>query len=398
MRKRVKNYAIIISFIVFSGLHVYSQDIVKFNNGDSVKCHITKVENDTIFYQVAVSQNIVNTFLPINKLSDYHFEVISKIKTVNDTSVFFNVIMNDGNTLSGKIKKYNKNSFIIEDLNFGEIKINPANVKEIVSENMNELYHFKLINGNELYGKIVKRTKSDVIIESKTLGTVTLPYGNIKSMNIAKEGNMVGNDFWFSNPNNTRYYFAPSAYNLKKGEAYYQNVYLIMNSANYGITDNISIGGGVILPFAVYLTPKISFKITERFHAGVGVFAGVIPGPSTFGIGYGLITYGSNEHNLTIGTGYGFFEDEVMKHPIVTINGMTRISKRIALVTENWMIPDVDRDDTFNTEKNVYRPFFSFGLRTMWEKITLDFALVNGYEISEILLVGLPYIDFVYKF
>ncbi len=89
MRKRVKNYAIIISFIVFSGLHVYSQDIVKFNNGDSVKCHITKVENDTIFYQVAVSQNIVNTFLPINKLSDYHFEVISKIKTVNDTSVFF---------------------------------------------------------------------------------------------------------------------------------------------------------------------------------------------------------------------------------------------------------------------------------------------------------------------
>ena len=33
---------------------------------------------------------------------------------------------------------------------------------------------------------------------------------------------------------------------LKKGEAYYQNAYVLANSVNIGITDNISLGGGIL--------------------------------------------------------------------------------------------------------------------------------------------------------
>ena len=84
---------------------------------------------------------------------------------------------------------------------------------------------------------------------------------------------MEGVNYWFPNPNNARYLFAPSAFNLRQVEAYFQNVYFLMNSPNYGVVDHFSIGGGVIIPPAVYITPKVNFKITEKFYAGVGGIA-----------------------------------------------------------------------------------------------------------------------------
>jgi hypothetical protein len=218
-----------------------------------------------------------------------------------------------------------------------------------------------------------------------------------------EEGRMQDGQYWFPNPNDTRYFFAPSAFNLKQGDGYYQNVYFLMNSANYGVSDNLSIGGGIILPVGIYVTPKINFKITERFYAGGGVLAGVLPGPSAVGIVYGITTYGTNEHNITLGGGWGFYEDEFSQRPIITVNGMTRISRRLALVTENWSIPLNEYDYNYMTNvetvTKVYKTFFSFGFRMMFgEKITIDVALINGKDIFEFLPVGIPYVDFVYKF
>lgn len=224
----------------------------------------------------------------------------------------------------------------------------------------------------------------------------------------------------FANPNATRYFFAPSAIPLKKQEGYFQNAYLLANSVNIGITDNITIGGGVFIPFLFYITPKISAKIATNFYIGGGVLftqSFINDFDLSAGIGYGLVTYGNQEHNITIGSGYGFakFNNEYKdtKMPIVVCNGMTRISKKMSLITENWLMPrrgynkEVETTDPFGepmTEsiyfnKDFYSAAVSLGLRLMpGIKTSVDFSIVGIRSNPGQNDIVLPYLDFVYKF
>jgi hypothetical protein len=66
------------------------------------------------------------------------------------------------------------------------------------------------------------------------------------------------------------------------------------------------------------------------------------------------------------------------------LGGEKRVSRRIALVTENYLLP--------TNHNNVA---YSAGIRFMGEKLTTDLAIFNtsGSDI-----IGVPYVDFVFKF
>ena len=83
-------------------------------------------------------------------------------------------------------------------------------------------------------------------------------------------------------------------------------------------------------------------------------------------------------------------------NPIYTLNGMTRVSKRIALISENWFIPYKSAD----FPKTIYNNelLFSYGVRFIWERFAVDAAFFNNELIFEFLPIGVPYIDFVFKF
>ena len=71
--------------------------------------------------------------------------------------------------------------------------------------------------------------------------------------------------------------------------------------------------------------------------------------------------------------------------PVITLSGMTRVSGRIALITENWFIPGL------------------FGIflriRFMGEKISIDIGLINSKDIIKIFPIGIPaFLDMVFKF
>ncbi len=392
---------IVILFTIFES---NAQDVIRLNNGDSIVCKITKITSDTIYMNKLYKENTINTYIDFSKVKDYYIYTIKKLEQDNDTSLYYSLYLNDGNRLSGKVLSYDNAKIKFYDNNLGELTIDAVSVVKIENEELDVYYLIKLVDGNEFYGKIIKRRKTDFDFETKTMGIVTIQNSKIKKMQIVEEGKMSGGKYWFPNPNNTRYFFAPSAFNLKEGEAYYQNVYILSNSANYGVTNNFSIGGGIIIPFAIYITPKVNFKITEKLYVGTGGIFGVIPGPEVIGIAYAIATYGTNEHNVTLGTGYGFYDSEFANRPIITLNGMTRISRKVALVTENWSIPFTRTEyDDMNWQnppvlKKVYDTYFSYGLRIMGEKITIDIAFVNSKDIFEIMPIGVPYVDFVYKF
>ncbi|MCX7986219.1 MAG: hypothetical protein N2662_04720, partial [Bacteroidales bacterium] len=105
------------------------------------------------------------------------------------------------------------------------------------------------------------------------------------------------------------------------------------------------------------------------------------------GILYSIATYGNTDNNVTMGLGWGFIGEELAKRPVITISGMKRVSRKVGLVTENWIIP-----------ADGYKAVFSYGVRFFGEKIAIDLAFYNEKEIAQYLIIGIPYVDFVVKF
>ena len=292
---------------------------------------------------------------------------------------------------------------LINALLYAFLVLATANVfgqKTNISEPIDPIktYKIELYDGSTFIGKISQKDSVHLVMITSLIPKLEIPILKIKTIEIIDESNFRSGVYWFPNPHATRYLYAPSAFNIKKGEGYYQNTWLFntwlfFNSFNVGITDNISIGGGleVFSTFAfrdpiLFITPKVGFEVTEKFHAGGGVLFARLPGV-TLGTIFGTGTYGSKDHNLTTSLGWGFVEGEFSQRPIITISGMTRVSKRVALVTENWLIPT-----------DSYYGVFSYGARFLGEKTAFDLAFVNNPDIAQEILIGIPFVSFTLKF
>lgn len=262
--------------------------------------------------------------------------------------------------------------------------------------NTTDTYKVVLNDGSEFIGKFVSSTDSVLVLRTKSIPKIEIPFSNIKSINIVDAQNLrKDGSYWFPNPNPTRYFFTTSAINLERGSGYYQNSYLVINAVNYGITDFFSIGGGFELtstfspdvnPF-FFLTPKIGIKTTDKFYVGGGLLIGNADG-YTIGTTYGMATYGDNDDNITAGLGWGFFEGEFAPEPVIMLAGMTRVSRRISLVSDNLFFPNDDG----------YYEIISYGVRFFGEKLAVDLGFINNSDIFEFLPIGVPYVDFVVKF
>ncbi len=134
---------------------------------------------------------------------------------------------------------------------------------------------------------------------------------------------------------------------------------------------------------------------------GAGTLLGIGPGNTVIGVAYGIATYGTLEHNITLGSGFGFYDDTFQEKPIITLAAMTRVSRKIALVTENWMVP-YSNYEYINGQEVVSTKYYglvSYGIRLMSEKnYSFDFAFINSQDIVEVFFIGIPYIDFVLRF
>lgn len=266
-------------------------------------------------------------------------------------------------------------------------------------------YVLKLNDESEIVGKCIGGDSIYVVFKTTSLAHVEFQRSNIIKVEKANAENMKHGKYWFPNPNATRYLFAPSAFCLKEGEGYYQNTYLFLNSFNVGVSNHVTIGGGLEFISTIvsmisgeggpifYVTPKVGFEVAPKVNVGAGMLYFSIPNfdenetRSGAGIFYGLGTYGNTNNNITAGLGWGFFRSDIGSSPIVTISGMKRLSRKTAFVTENWLIPS-----------NRYVGIYSYGLRFFGEKLAVDLAFLNNSDIAAGLLIGIPYVDFVVKF
>ncbi|HPE74544.1 MAG TPA: hypothetical protein PLC80_00565, partial [Draconibacterium sp.] len=190
--------------------------------------------------------------------------------------------------------------------------------------NDSTIVNIETVDGNEFMGEIVSEDSLKITLKTEKLGEISIFKTEIKKFNTVKNLQIKDGKYWFPNPQSTRYFWSPNGYGLKKGEGYYQNIWVLWNQFAYGLSDNFSIGGGVIpiflfsAPTPVFATAKFSIPIIEnKFNIAAGAIVGTVAGESEtgFGILYGLATLGSHDANVTFGMGYGFAGGEMASSP-----------------------------------------------------------------------------------
>lgn len=257
-----------------------------------------------------------------------------------------------------------------------------------------DVYRIETMDGSVYVGELISETDETVTIRTESAGDVTISLDSIRNMEaIGREE--ARRQSWHENHQSSRYLFSPSAIGLNQGRGYYQNSWIFFNNVNYGITDHLSIGGGIIpvflfgsvsVPF--WITPRLKLPLdSDNFHLSAGALIGGAIGESeTGGVFYGNSTWGDGNRNLTLGLGYAFGAGEIETTPVVSVSGMIRTSRTIYLVSENYFI----NDSGFNG-------LASFGVRWAPENFSVDFALLRPLENLDS-FIGFPWISLAIPF
>ena len=261
------------------------------------------------------------------------------------------------------------------------------------------IWQMTMIDDNEFVGHILSETERSIQFKTATVGIITLQKDQIKRREKLLSNDTTNGLLWAENRMAYRYFLRNSGYNLKKGEAVYQNAWILVNNLDVGVTDNFSIGLGTVPLFLfgngttspIWITPRLTVPVeSDKINLGVGALAGTTFGNDfdniSFGFGFGNVTLGDKNKNLTIGVGYGFADGEFANRPTFNLSGMIRTGKRGYLISENYIIAT-----GFETIA-----VLSLGGRFTGRRVTLDYGgyfvpNVGTFAIAPWLSVSIPF-------
>ncbi|HMN89989.1 MAG TPA: hypothetical protein PKD70_07120 [Saprospiraceae bacterium] len=247
------------------------------------------------------------------------------------------------------------------------------------SQDTLKLWQIQTLDDNEYIGKIIEINGEQLVLQTQNIGTITLLIQSIRLMREINPKGIKHGQYWSEHPQSTRYFLAPTGHGLRKGEGYYQNTWIFFNQANIGLTDQISIGGGIFPAFlflagtvsstVVWITPKVSFPIKEDvFNLGIGGVGFVTIGSENSSgsvLGYGVATLGNRDKNITLGLG---------SPGLVIVGGMLRTGTKGYLIMEGYFVQDLN--------------LVLLGGRTVWSKISLDYGMLGSVSSFRTLVVA----------
>ncbi len=209
-------------------------------------------------------------------------------------------------------------------------------------------FRIETYDGNIFIGNIISEDSTTIVLKTTSLGEIRMPKDSIKSRKILKQLKYEKGQIWLPNPQSSRYFWAPNGYGLEKGASYYQNIWILYNQFSLGLTNNFSIGAGIVPLFLfggtsspVWIVPKFSIPVVrDKLNIGTGAFIGTILGEDSgvFGLLYGTTTFGSRDRNISVGLAYGFAQDDWLKVPVINISSMIRTGPKGYFITENYII------------------------------------------------------------
>ena len=216
-------------------------------------------------------------------------------------------------------------------------------------------YVYEFRDGTTIIGTFVKSESGNVYINDLNGEEVYIPKVMIAQTHEVTDDNLRAGEYWFPNLHDSRYFFSPSAFGLEQGEGYYSHSYWLLWQAQWGITDQFSIGGGTsVFGMPTSVNAKYSLNIDKSLNSAIGWFyVGDLFGWSGGDVGalvnmpYGVLTKGSRENNFSIGMGYNIAPNlDASERAVFNIGGTFRAGRRFAFVFEGWVFNPSDEDFT----------------------------------------------------
>jgi hypothetical protein len=278
-----------------------------------------------------------------------------------------------------------------------------------------------LSDGGRLVGTIVREDDATLILRTTSGLELPLARSTILKVDLAStsaptpQASPAPGAADLSDPNDTRLLFAPTGRPLGKGDGYLSDHYVIFPGLAYGLTDHVSVSGGVsIVPglslneqvFYVSSTVGWRFKNKTAFSLG-GLYATGSEGNDAGALLFGVGSFGSSDRSLSLGLGLAatrneeYYYDENDNYlrtehqwtprdaPIVMLGGTFRVGKRLSLVTESWLL--LGKDFRLSEQP------FGLAVRFFGERLSVDLGVVL---VADVIEEGfpIPWLSFSYHF
>ncbi len=282
----------------------------------------------------------------------------------------------------------------------------PAAAAGSTPEEPGRSYSVEVRSGNRFVGVLQAASAEALDFDTPDLGRVHVLRTNLREMVLlSAEQARTGRDYV---GNGERLFFGPTARNLRRGEGSVQDIDVFLLTANYGISDNFSMG--VIATFIPQagsdnlfgLMPKASVPLSANVRVGAGALV-LFAGGEAAGVTYANATVGSADHHLTGGLGFGFSGGGGFgSTPVLMVGGATRVGRRISLVDETYILHLSDGNTSATGVAGIA------GLRVTWPRISgglglayLGFSYNDSYSSSRIsnsAVEAFPYLDVAFRF
>ena len=284
---------------------------------------------------------------------------------------------------------------ITASLILASLMATPARAQQADTHSSGLTHLLKIRDGSTLLGRLVGESADTIRFETSG-GLLVLPRSAVRELRSINEEDVHDGEYWLPDPNSTRLFFTPTGRMLKKGEGYFNDTYLFFLGFAGGLTDNVTLGGGLsVFPTpdfsenVFYLTPKVGLYSQGDFNVAAGAligFAGHQTGSG--GIVYGVATNGGTEGSVSLGAGWLYGGTHVASKPVVMLGGSKRVSRRVSLVTENYLYAGGSSNAVLG-----------YGARFFGDKLSVDLAFLNmaGSGVTPI-FPGVPYVAFSTRF
>lgn len=246
-----------------------------------------------------------------------------------------------------------------------------------------------LEDGTRAYGRIERIEGPRVVFRTTAGILIEADITQIQAVRTVA-GRVAGGSFYAEDPNPTRLFFGPTGRSLQQGRGYVAVYEIMLPFVQVGLTDRISVGAGTPILFGgesehpFWITPKVQVLSRPNTQAAVGVMHFINVGDGNLGIAYGAVTQGSTDTAVTVGAGYAYTRTsgEVDGAAVGMVGGEHRVSRRIKLITENYI---------FNGGG-----LASVGVRFLGEHLAADLGLVVPLGADE--AIAFPMVNFLWQF
>jgi hypothetical protein len=155
----------------------------------------------------------------------------------------------------------------------------------------------------------------------------------------------------------SRHFYAPTGRTIPQDSIYLNWVGPLLD-INFGITEKFSAGIGTPLFTGVYLTGSYGGALNEvgTINGRVGNLTGFpVVGEGYYSLPYGVMTFGTPEHEITLGTGYFFMSNGLTNElfgtnadeldpssAVINVGSYQQLNNRLGFAFEGWYLAETD--------------------------------------------------------